>query len=205
MKPELVVLHFTQMADAAVALERLCAPEAQVSAHYLIGVGGVVWQLVNETERAWHAGAGSWLGQGDVNSRSIGIELDNDGDSPFANAQMRALEALLPGILGRWRIGPAAVIAHSDIAPERKRDPGPRFDWRRLALQGFSLWPRAGGNAQEPLADSLDRLGYPAATPALRLTSFRLRFRPGATGPECAEDRAAAADLAEQVAAGPDW
>ncbi len=186
------------MPDVPSALERLCAPEAQVSAHYLIGADGRVWQLVEEAARAWHAGAGSWGGRGDVNSRSIGIELDNDGASPFAAPQMRALEALLADVLRRWSIPPDGVIAHSDMAPERKQDPGPRFDWRRLALLGLSIWPRPGGNGNVPIQASLDRLGYPEVAPPLRLSAFRLRFRPGALGPEMPEDRAAAADLVAQ-------
>lgn len=196
LQPELVVLHFTEMTGPEAALERLCAPEAQVSAHYLIGADGRIWQLVDETQRAWHAGAGDWRGAGEVNSRSIGIELDNDGASPFAAPQMRALEALLTAVMARWRIGPAGVIAHSDLAPERKIDPGPRFDWRRLALAGLALWPWTPGAAATPLSTSLDRIGYPRVAPATRLAAFRLRFRPGATGPEDATDRALAAAVA---------
>ena len=194
--PELVVLHYTQMRSPAAALERLSAPEAQVSAHYLIGADGTLWQLVDEGARAWHAGAGSWRGRGDVNSRSIGIELDNDGDSPFPHRQIVALEGLLRGVLQRWAIPPAGVIAHSDMAPGRKRDPGPRFDWRGLARAGLSVWPDSGGDPARPLADSLDAIGYPPVVPALRLAAFRLRFRPGHVGPEDAIDRARAADLA---------
>jgi N-acetylmuramoyl-L-alanine amidase len=196
LRPELVVIHYTEMTSPDAALERLCAPEAQVSAHYLIGADGRVWQLVDEAARAWHAGAGDWRGAGDVNSRSIGIELDNDGRSPFAAPQIRALEAILPGILARWQIPAAGVIAHSDLAPERKVDPGPRFDWRRLALQGLAIWPDAPGESAAPLGASLDRIGYPAVAPGLRLAAFRLRFRPGATGPEDATDRALAAAVA---------
>ncbi len=194
--PELVVLHFTQMASAHAALARLCAPEAQVSSHYLIGADGTVWQLVDEALRAWHAGAGSWRGRDDVNSRSIGIELDNDGASPFAWPQIRALEALLADILARWTIPPQGVIAHSDFAPDRKSDPGLRFDWRGLALSGLAVWPGSGGDPSVPLSDSLDAIGYPAVPPTLRLAAFRLRFRPGHAGPEDATDRALAQDLA---------
>ena len=201
LHPKLVVLHYTEMPDAASALVRLCDRGAQVSAHYLIGARGDIWQLVDEEMRAWHAGTGCWAGMEDINSRSIGIELDNDGASPFTAPQMRQLEALLPAIMQRWQIPPRGVIAHSDMAPERKVDPGPRFDWRRLARLGLSIWPRAGGDGTRPLAASLDRIGYPRAAAQTRLASFRLRFRPGATGPECDADRAAAADLADQVKA----
>jgi N-acetylmuramoyl-L-alanine amidase len=198
LRPELVVLHYTQMPGAAPALKRLCLPQAEVSAHYLIGADGAVWHLVAEDQRAWHAGAGAWRGQADVNSRSVGIELDNDGDSPFAWPQIRALEGVLAGILSRWDIPPRGVIAHSDMAPARKVDPGPRFDWQGLARAGLSVWPRPGGDPGAPLARSLDAIGYPAVDPALRLSAFRLRFRPGARGPEDATDRALADDLARQ-------
>ncbi|WP_209426890.1 N-acetylmuramoyl-L-alanine amidase [Pararhodobacter sp. SW119] len=196
LQPELIVLHYTEMSSAEAALDRLCAPEAQVSSHYLIGADGRLWQLVDEAARAWHAGAGAWRGQGDVNSRSIGIELDNDGRSPFTEPQIRALESLLPAIMTRWQIAPAGVIAHSDLAPERKMDPGPRFDWRRLALRGLAIWPWTLENADAALAESLDRIGYPRVPPETRLAAFRLRFHPGATGPEAAEDRSLAAAVA---------
>src|SRR6188472_1452321 len=134
--PDMIVLHYTAMLTAEAALARLCDPAAEVSAHYLVAEDGRVWRLVDEHARAWHAGAGSWRGQGDVNSRSIGIELANPGPladfPPFPEPQMAALEALLDGVMARWRIPAAGVVAHSDIAPGRKADPGPKFDWRRL-------------------------------------------------------------------------
>lgn len=136
--PELIVIHYTAMSSASAALERLCDPEAEVSAHYLIEADGTLWQLVEEAERAWHAGAGNWLGRDDINSRSIGIELDNRGTHPFAEPQMATLEQLLPGIMSRWDIQPEGVIGHSDSAPGRKIDPGPRFDWLRLERQGLA-------------------------------------------------------------------
>lgn len=194
--PELVVLHYTEMASASAALDRLCSPEAQVSAHYLIGRDGTLWQLVEDQHRAWHAGEGQWRGRGDVNSRSIGIELDNDGQSPFSAPLMHSLEALLPQVMHRWSIPAAGVIAHSDMAPMRKIDPGPRFDWRRLAHQGLSIWPHEPGDPTAPLAQTLTRIGYPRIDPATRLAAFRLRFRPGAIGPESARDRAMASAIA---------
>lgn len=195
LKPNLVVLHFTQMKSAQSALDRLCSPEAEVSAHYLIGRDGTIWQLVDEKMRAWHAGAGDWCGVDDINSRSIGIELDNDGESPFSAPLMLSLEALLPGIMTRWNIPRHGIIAHSDFAPARKVDPGPRFDWQRLARLGLSIWPDGSGSADAPLASSLDQIGYPEVCPDLRLSAFRLRFRPGFCGPEDAIDRALAASL----------
>lgn len=199
LRPELVVLHYTQMADAQSALARLCSQEAEVSAHYLIGADGTLWQMVRETERAWHAGKGSWRGQDDINSRSVGIELDNDGASPFSAAQMLALERLLPDILARWSIPPQGVIAHSDMAPTRKSDPGPRFDWRRLARLGLAIWPEGRGDPEAPFGPSLDSIGYPPAPPEHRLEAFRQRFRPHHRGPEDATDRALASALASML------
>lgn len=190
---DLVVLHYTAMPTCAAALERLCDPLAEVSAHYLIDGDGTVLSLVDETMRAWHAGAGSWGGRGDVNSRSIGIELANTGSEPFAEAQMAALERLLAEVLRRHALPPQAVIGHSDMAPDRKGDPGSRFDWRRLALQGLSVWPDPALPG-DFLAD-LAAFGYPEANPTALLTAFRLRFRPWATGPLDATDRALAAGL----------
>ena len=135
-RPSLVVIHYTAMESAEAALARLCDPAAEVSSHWLIGADGALFSLVAEEMRAWHAGAGSWGDVVDVNSASIGIELDNDGVSPFPEAQMVALEELLGGVLARWGIPPEGVIGHSDSAPGRKIDPGPRFDWGRLALSG---------------------------------------------------------------------
>ncbi len=198
--PELVVLHYTAMDSAEAALSRLCNPAAEVSAHYLIGRCGKIWQLVAEEARAWHAGQSSWQGKGDVNSRSIGIELDNDGASPFSRPQIEALEWLLAQILERWKIPASGVIAHSDVAPERKSDPGPRFDWRGLALAGLALWPQGLGRADVPLDSSLDRIGYPKVSPELRLRAFRLRFRPFAKGPEGPDDRACADAVAAALA-----
>jgi N-acetylmuramoyl-L-alanine amidase len=166
---------------------------AEVSAHYLIDADGSVLSLVDETARAWHAGAGSWAGEDDVNSRSIGIELANTGMEPFAEPQMAALERLLQDILKRHNLPPQSVIAHSDMAPDRKADPGPRFDWRRLAAQGLSVWPEptAPGDFQADLA----AFGYPKTAPEALLTAFRLRFRPWAKGPLDDTDRALARDL----------
>lgn len=193
-RPELIVLHYTGMTDAASARARLCDPQAEVSAHWLVHEDGRIEALVSEDRRAWHAGAGAWLGRDDVNSRSIGIEIANPGDRPFTTRQMDALTDLLRGIMARWQIGPAGVIGHSDMAPGRKIDPGPRFDWERLAREGLALWPAAGQD--RPLADSLDDLGYPPADSDTRLAAFRLRFRPWAQGAEVMEDRRVASAAA---------
>ncbi len=185
--PSLVVLHYTAMTSAQAALDRLCDPAAEVSAHYLIEAGGAIHQLVPETMRAWHAGQGSWRGTADVNSQSIGIELDNRGDHPFSNLQMTTLECLLGDILSRWSIPPGNVIAHADMAPDRKLDPGPRFDWRRLALSGLSVWPDDNPDTPQDWSTEATRFGYPNVPEAF--AAFRARFRPWATGPCDDEDR----------------
>ena len=198
VRPSLIVLHYTGMASCAEARARLCDPATEVSAHWLVAETGEVEALVPEDRRAWHAGDGSWGAVTDVNSASIGVELANPGDRPFAEAQMAALEALLAGIMARWGIAAHGVIGHSDMAPLRKGDPGRRFDWRRLALHGLALWPDRAGDAGVPLSASLDAIGYPQVDAAARLTAFRLRFRPWAQGCETAEDRAVAAAVAQQ-------
>jgi N-acetylmuramoyl-L-alanine amidase len=190
--PSLVVLHHTAMWTAEAALERLCDPGAEVSAHYLVAEDGRVWRLVAEAERAWHAGLGSWGGAEDVNSRSIGIELANAGPlddfPPFPAPQMAALEALLDGICARWAIPAAGVIGHSDMAPGRKADPGPKFDWRRLARGGRAVWVEAGaatGAANwEAFRAAAAAAGYdaPAGDWDMVLAAVRLRFRPAAQG-----------------------
>jgi len=195
VRPSLIVVHYTAMESAAAALERLCDPDWAVSAHYLIGRDGALWQLADEQARAWHAGAGRWGGIDDVNSASLGIELDNDGAAPFSEPLMARLEALLDGLAARWGIGPEGVIAHSDCAPGRKADPGPRFDWRRLALAGRAVAPAPrpdlGPDPGGPLEPLLARAGYTAEAPLdTRLAAFRLRARPGATGPADGRDRA---------------
>ena len=197
-RPELIVLHYTGMADTAEARARLCDPAAEVSAHWLVHEDGWTEGLVPEDRRAWHAGAGSWQGRDDVNSRSIGIEIANPGDRPFSLPQMDAVAVLLRDIMARWQIGPDGVIGHSDMAPGRKIDPGPRFDWQRLACEGLAL--SGGMGADVPLGASLARIGYPAVDAATRLAAFRLRFRPWAQGPETEEDRRAAAFVAARVA-----
>ena len=197
-RPSLIVIHYTAMPSCAAARARLCDPEAEVSAHYLISESGAVEALVPEEARAWHAGTGGWGATADVNSHSIGIELANPGDSPFPEPQIAALERLLGEVMARWGIPPERVIGHSDMAPGRKRDPGPRFDWRRLALGGLSVWPEGQGDPDADFAASASALGYPETAPGARLAAFRLRFRPGVTGPEDAADRALAAHLARR-------
>lgn len=181
----MVVIHYTAMETAKDACIRLCDSGAAVSAHYLISEQGQVIQLVPEDMRAWHAGAGAWGDVQDVNSHSIGIELANTGDAPFVAAQMDALEVLLAGIQDRWEIPAARIIAHSDMAPARKFDPGPRFDWQRLALGGFSIWPdavQAISGGWDDFLGYAQIFGYRSKDQPALLSAFRLRFLPHKTG-----------------------
>ncbi len=193
--PSLIVIHYTAMDTAENALSTLCNPATEVSAHYLIGSNGHIWQMVAEKDRAWHAGAGQWGSMTDVNSHSIGIELDNKGDHPFAEPQMLALEQLLQGIMQRWSIPAVNVIAHSDLAPHRKIDPGRRFDWRRLALQGLAVWPDDDAADTQDWATAAAQFGYPLSLKGCDdpqsacFTAYRSRFRPWAKGPLDAEDQ----------------
>ena len=167
---DLVVLHYTGMQDAETALRRLTdpapkaggykgpwqaadvAPETplgRASAHYVVGEDGTVFRVVDEMERAWHAGASMWEGRGDVNSRGVGIEIVNGGHDfglpPFPDAQIEAVIALVRSIMDRWELGAHRVVGHADVAPDRKNDPGERFPWRKLADAGVSIWPDAQG------------------------------------------------------------
>jgi len=144
LPPDMLILHYTGMDSAEAALDWLTRQESGVSCHYFVDEEGRIAQLVAEQERAWHAGQSRWAGETDLNSCSIGIEIHNPGhdfDYPdFPEAQMRAVEALCLDILSRHAIPPARVLAHSDIAPGRKRDPGEKFDWERLGRAGIGLW-----------------------------------------------------------------
>ncbi|SMX49518.1 N-acetylmuramoyl-L-alanine amidase AmiD precursor [Maliponia aquimaris] len=198
--PDMIMLHYTAMASAEAARDWLCNPDSEVSCHYVIAEDGRLWQLVDEAQRAWHAGAGCWGGVRDVNSRSIGIELANTGFQPFPEPQMAVLEDLLAGIRARWDIPPERVVAHSDTALGRKTDPGGRFDWRRLARRGLAVWPEGGAgmlDAERFRADCR-RFGYDVAPErdGLVLNAVRLRFRPWVEGPLDATDCAIMADMA---------
>jgi N-acetylmuramoyl-L-alanine amidase len=202
-----LILHYTGMPSAAAALARLCDPAAAVSAHYLIDEDGEVVALVAEERRAWHAGASSWAGRSRLNDCSIGIELVNPGHEwgyrPFAEAQYDACIALCRAILARWPIPPRRVLAHSDVAPARKQDPGELFDWARLAAQGVGLWPQPGRGdprSVDRLQRELAHFGY-GVVPSGRLDeatrlvvmAFQRHFRPARV--DGRPDRATLAEL----------
>lgn len=142
--PDMIVLHYTGMSDAASAIVRLCTAGSEVSAHYVVLEDGNIVQCVRESDRAWHAGASSWAGESDINSCSIGIEIVNRGHdlgyTDFPLRQVAAVIALCKGIMLRREIPKHRVLGHSDVAPSRKRDPGEKFPWRLLADSGVGLW-----------------------------------------------------------------
>jgi N-acetylmuramoyl-L-alanine amidase len=144
LDPSILLLHYTGLRSCAKAIEWLTRPDSKVSCHYVVDEEGVVTQMVAEEMRAWHAGVAYWAGESDINSASIGIEVHNPGHDagypPFAEAQMSALEALCRDIVARHGIRRERVLAHSDVAPVRKRDPGEKFDWARLAVGGIGRW-----------------------------------------------------------------
>ena len=142
--PDAIVLHYTGMQSGEVALARLRDPEAKVSSHYVVEEDGRIFRLVDEARRSWHAGRGAWQGETDMNAASIGVEIVNPGHEfgyrDFPEAQIAAVIALVGDIRERWSIADARIIGHSDLAPERKEDPGERFPWKRLAEAGHGLW-----------------------------------------------------------------
>jgi N-acetylmuramoyl-L-alanine amidase len=180
---DILLLHYTGMQSAEAALERLCDPVARVSCHWLIEEDGTIHRLVAEADRAWHAGKSCWAGERDINSRSIGIEIVNPGHEwgyrPFPAAQMAALATLATGIVARHAIPATRVLAHSDVAPARKQDPGELFDWAWLAARGIGLWPAADAPARpiDPAAGMI-AIGYEAADPE-SVAAFQRRYRPG--------------------------
>ena len=143
---DMLILHYTGMASTEAALNRLCDPEARISAHYLIDERGTVYRLVPDQRRAWHAGVSAWAGDTDINDRSLGIELANPGHEfgyvPFPETQMASLETLAQDICQRHGIPARRVLGHADVAPSRKQDPGEFFDWYRLAARRIGLWPK---------------------------------------------------------------
>lgn len=184
----MVVLHYTEMADAETALARLTDPEAKVSAHYLISEAGEVIRLVDEAKRAWHAGVSFWRGIRDVNSASIGIELDHPGHAlgyrEFSEAQFSALVPLLARIVEEHGIPRANVVGHSDVAPARKIDPGELFPWDRLAEYKLCLARPDKLEAGDPFDNdaafylALERFGYDVTDGHKAVEAFQRRWRP---------------------------
>jgi N-acetylmuramoyl-L-alanine amidase len=199
--PSMVVLHYTGMTSSAAALQRLRDPEAKVSAHYMIEEDGGLYALVAEERRAWHAGVSYWRGERDINGASVGIELVNPGHEHgyrwFPEPQIEALITLISEIRSRWIIPDCNVVGHSDVAPDRKEDPGELFPWARLHQAGHGVWvpPQVAPGAPLREGDEgvgvfalqagLHRLGYESppsgqfdAHTQSRVTAFQRHWRP---------------------------
>jgi N-acetylmuramoyl-L-alanine amidase len=177
-----LVFHYTGMTGATAALERLTDPAAKVSSHYLIDEDGTVYALVPEARRAWHAGVSFWRGIESLNDGSIGIEIVNPGHEwgyrPYPPVQMQALLELSEDILARHDIPARNIVGHSDIAPNRKQDPGELFDWKALAGEGIGLWTDESGE-EGNLKEDLAAIGYDVRLPAADiLLAFQRRFLP---------------------------
>lgn len=187
---DMLVLHYTGMKTAQDALDRLCDPIAEVSAHYMIDEEGTLSVLVDEADRAWHAGVASWRGDSNINSRSIGIELVNPGHEfgyrAFPDAQISVLIDLCCGILDRHDIPARHVVGHSDVAPTRKEDPGELFPWKWLAKSGIGLWSTdvSSFNPVQPDAASeiLSSIGYEMVDLDAVVVAFQRHFVPDSLG-----------------------
>ncbi|MES2712638.1 MAG: N-acetylmuramoyl-L-alanine amidase [Pseudomonadota bacterium] len=180
-----LVLHYTGMRTGAEALARLCDPVARVSSHYLVEEDGCVFRLVPEGRRAWHAGVSYWRGERGLNDSSVGIEIVNPGHEwgyrEFPVLQLAAVLELCLEVIGRHGIAARDVLAHSDIAPTRKQDPGELFPWAEFAAEGVGLFPRGGGGAEDDdAAGLLSAIGYDVTDLTAAVTAFQRRYRPAA-------------------------
>lgn len=179
-KPNYVIIHHTAQNSTEQTLKTFTMPKTQVSAHYVIGRDGVVYHMLNDYLRAWHGGVAKWGNATDINSSSIGIELDNNGFEPFAESQINSLLTVLDTLKKKHGIPAANFIGHSDIAPGRKVDPNVTFPWKRLAERGFGLWPDEVPADTVPTAfnpvDALRIIGYDVKNPANAVKAFQLHF-----------------------------
>jgi len=161
-QPDMLLMHYTGMKTGGEALARMCDGDSQVAAHYMVDIDGTIYQLIDETERAWHAGVASWGSESNINSASIGVEIVNPGHefgyTPFPDVQMAAVTALSKEIIERHNIKPVHVLGHSDVAPTRKQDPGELFNWQMLAQEAVGFWPQnvVVGN-EDPLSSGMVR------------------------------------------------
>ena len=193
-QPNFVILHHTSNDAVELALRTLTDPLKEVSAHYLVARNGTIYYLVDELARAWHAGASYWAGHRDLNSASIGIELDNDGEEPFAEAQLTALLRLLVELKTRYSIPAANFLGHGDVAPGRKADPARNFPWKRLAERGFGLWceppyPKVPAGVDDELL--LQAFGYDVSNVGAAVAAFKRHFAPADASDAMSEDNRA--------------
>jgi N-acetylmuramoyl-L-alanine amidase len=203
MMPDMIILHYTGARDTEAAIRYLCTPGSEVSSHYVVLQDGFIIQLVPESRRAWHGGVSSWAGESDLNSRSIGIEIDNPGHEhgypDFPRRQIAAVTALCRSILTRHDVPGDRVLAHSDVAPARKLDPGEKFPWKLLAQSGIGLWVKPAPLKQggpiyvlgetDPAIEEVQRLlarfgygvvaaGYLDSATRDAVAAFQRHFRP---------------------------
>lgn len=186
-KPYILLLHYTDTMDVEQALQLLHNVDHQASAHYVVDTNGDIYRVIDEDKRAWHAGQSYWAGETDINSCSIGIEIQNPGHQfgyvPFHDVQMDAVEELCEDIMARHKILPHNVLGHSDVAPARKKDPGELFPWEGLARNGVGIWPQEIGTspAKGEIYDLLVAYGYdPSLDEKTLITAFQRHFEPEA-------------------------
>ncbi|MFC3195998.1 N-acetylmuramoyl-L-alanine amidase [Parapedobacter deserti] len=190
-KPNYVIIHHTAQDSLEQTLRTFTVPHSQVSAHYVIGRNGEVYQMLNDYVRGWHAGAGKWGSVTDLNSVSLGIELDNNGNEPFSEPQIYSLLNLLDTLKRKYNIPAANFIAHSDIAPARKVDPSAFFPWNRLAERGFGLWPDQSLVAPPENFNPVDALriiGYDTSNLEAAIRAFKLHYIQHDVSPKLTED-----------------
>ncbi len=184
-EPRMLVLHYTGMKTGPAALERMCDPAAEVSAHYMVEEDGTIFQLVDEEKRAWHAGVSQWNGEADINSTSIGIEIVNPGHEfgyvSFPKQQILSTLDLCQQIVEKYRINPLEVVGHSDIAPTRKEDPGEQFPWQWYAKMGVGFWPNkivVPNMERFDIAKTLQKIGYDVTDLEKTVSAFQRHWRP---------------------------
>jgi N-acetylmuramoyl-L-alanine amidase len=178
-KPNFIILHHTAQDSLAQTIKTFTSTKTEVSAHYVIGDDGKIIQMLNDYLRAWHGGNASWGKNTDINSCSIGIELDNNGSEPFSDAQINSLIALLTRLKKEFNIPSQNIIAHSDIAPTRKSDPSAFFPWKRLSELGFGVWPDAELEQAPPnfnVKQALQIIGYNTTNLSAAIRAFKLHF-----------------------------
>lgn len=199
-KPNFVIIHHTSQNSTAQTVRTFQLTHTKVSSHYVIGRDGQVIQMLNDYERAWHAGKSKWGSVTDMNSASIGIELDNNGRDPFPESQIDALLILLDTLKSKYLIPQLNFIGHADIAPTRKDDPNVNFPWKRLAERGFGIWYNEDFLAEPPFnfnpIDALKIMGYDMSNPEAAIRAFKRKYiRTEVNGVLTARDKAILYDL----------
>jgi len=181
---DMIVLHYTGTESLNDAITRLCRKKYEVSAHYLVACNGDIYQMVAEEYRAWHAGVSYWRGETDINSRSIGIEIDNKGHdygyNDYPDIQIASVVGLCKNLIEKYGIFPLNIVGHSDIAPTRKKDPGEKFPWHLLAMNGIGIYPEIATEVVIPddfdYIKALNAIGYDISDVDATVTAFKRRY-----------------------------